>query len=50
VVTLPIDLAQFWGLAGVSHHLKCLALAVYYFWDFAGHIATGFKWLPFQLI
>jgi len=55
VVNFPADLVKFWaghfgGLAGVLHHLKCLALVVYYSWDYAGHIATGFEWLPFQLI
>jgi len=55
VVAFPEDLSQFWEghfgrLAGVPDHLKCLALVVYYSWDYVGHIATGFKWLPFQLI
>jgi len=51
VVILPADLAQFFGrghfgrLAGVPHHLTCLALVVYYSWDYAGHIATSFEWL-----
>jgi len=30
VVTFPVDLVQFWGSGGVPHHLKCLALVIYY--------------------
>jgi len=37
-------------LAGVSHHLKCLALVIYGYSGYAGHLATDSKWLPFQLI
>ena len=33
----------FWGLAGVSHHLKHLALVICYSWYCAGHLATGYK-------
>jgi len=41
----------FWGcLVGVSHHLKCLPFVIYYSWDYTGHISTGFKWQPFELI
>jgi len=55
VVTFLADLAQFWrghfgGLAWVPYHLKRLALVMCYSWDYAGHLATGYKWLPFQLI
>jgi len=52
--TFPADHAQFWEgyferLEGVPHHLKCQALVAYYSWDYAGHFATGFKWLRFQM-
>jgi len=43
VVTFPADLAQFWGLAGAPLHLKRLALVICYSWDYAGHLATGYK-------
>jgi len=39
----------FWGrLAGLPHHLKRLALVICYSWDYAGHLTTGYKWLPFR--
>jgi len=51
VVVFGADFGDHFGrLEEVPRHLKCLSLVVYYSWDYVGHIATGLKWLTFQLI
>jgi len=33
----------FWGSGEEPHHFKRLALVIFYSWDYAGHLATGYK-------